>query len=335
VDSNCEGCGAVMAEATLSCLQCGWLAHSDELKRLAADADAAESAGDLSAALSSWRRALDLLPPETRQHAAILDKIRGLSGRVDRGETPKPKGALAGGTAGLGALALLLWKFKFILALVLTKGKLLLLGLTKAPTFLSMFAFFGVYWSIFGWQFALGFVLAIYVHEMGHVYQLSRFGISATAPMFIPFVGAFVRLNQYPATAREDSRVGLAGPIWGLGAAAAAWLLYLATGAGMLGAIAKMAAFINIFNLIPVWQLDGARGFRSMNRTQRGLALAASGGAWFLTSQVYLLIVALVGIFRLFERDQPREPDHVALVQWIVLIAGLGALCTIHVPLPR
>ena len=73
---------------------------------------------------------------------------------------------------------------------LLTKGKLLLFGLSKGTTFLSMLAALGVYWTLWGWKFALGFVLSIYVHEMGHVAAMKRFGLAATAPMFIPGFGA-------------------------------------------------------------------------------------------------------------------------------------------------
>ena len=122
-------------------------------------------------------------------------------------------------TGAVGTLALALWKFKFLAFMVLSKGKLLLLGLTKASTFLSMFATVGVYWTAFGFRFALGFVLSIYIHEMGHVAALARYGIAASAPLFIPGVGAFIRLKQEFTDPRQDARVALAGPIWGLGAA--------------------------------------------------------------------------------------------------------------------
>src|SRR5204862_5456159 len=118
-------------------------------------------------------------------------------------------------------LALLLVKFKSVLLIVLTKGKFLLLGLTKLPTLLSMLAWIGVYWSLWGWRFALGMGVSIYIHEMGHVWMLRRFGIRATAPMFIPGFGALVRLQQHPTTVVADARIGLAGPVWALGAAAA------------------------------------------------------------------------------------------------------------------
>src|ERR1051326_5804830 len=100
--------------------------------------------------------------------------------------------------AKIGAGGVAAWKFKTILLLGLTKGKLLLLGLTKMSTLLSMLAMFGTYWFAYGWPFAAGLVLSIYVHEMGHVIALRRYNIAATAPMFIPFFGAFVRMKQYP-----------------------------------------------------------------------------------------------------------------------------------------
>src|SRR5207237_9867331 len=157
------------------------------------------------------------LPANSRQHQIITDRIERLGTAT---AAPKAAGgpaestaaaggaARAGGLAGIGALAMLVWKFKFIAAFVLTKGKFLLLGLTKASTFFSMFLALGVYWTVWGWKFALGLVLSIYVHEMGHVAALRRFGIRARAPMFIPGVGAIVRSQQRPANPIEDSRVG-------------------------------------------------------------------------------------------------------------------------------
>jgi Zn-dependent protease len=102
---------------------------------------------------------------------------------------------------------------------VLGKLKFLLIGLTKASTFISMFAFFGVYWSAYGWPLALGLVLSIYIHEMGHVAMLRGLGIDAGAPMFIPGVGAVVMLKQHVQDPLTDAKIGLAGPVWGLGAA--------------------------------------------------------------------------------------------------------------------
>ena len=169
----------------------------------------------------------------------------------------------------IGTVALAAWKFKVIGLAALTKGKILLLGLTKASTFVSMFAFMGVYWTEFGGWLALGLVLSIYVHEMGHVFSLLRYGVGASAALFIPGLGAVVRLNQALVDPKQDARVGLAGPIWGTAAALACAGVYELTDRPIWAAIAKLGAIINLFNLLPFWQLDGARAFRSLNRSQR------------------------------------------------------------------
>ena len=219
----CAQCGTQIAPALLACPSCRRLVHAEELKRLGATAEGAEQAGDPSAALAAWRQALDLLPADATQHQVVSARIATLSRSLDAGPAGAKHGSgLGKGAAGVGALGALLFKFKFALMFVLTKAKLLLFGLTKASTFFSMLLSASLYWTMWGWKFAVGVVLSIYIHEMGHVQALQRYGIKATAPMFIPGFGAVIRLKQYPANAREDARVGLAGPLWGLGAALAA-----------------------------------------------------------------------------------------------------------------
>lgn len=335
--SRCPGCGTEIAPLLLSCPSCGRLVHGDELRRLAAAAEAAGESGDQRAALVAWRRALELLPPASRQAAAVAEKVEALSRRVDEsgggsGRERQERPAWAKGGGAIVALGLLAWKFKFVLGFVLTKGKVLLLGLTKAGTLFSMLLSAGLYWTLWGWQFAFGLVLAIYVHEMGHVAALHRFGIRATAPMFIPGLGAVVRLKQYPASPREDARVGLAGPIWGLGAVLAAYGLHLATGWDSLAAIARFSAWINLFNLLPVWQLDGGRGFRALSRSGRWWVVAAIGAMWFLTEEGLLALLLLAGGLRAATGSAPEESDRTSLWQFTALIVALSWLSTIPVP---
>src|SRR5688500_6713569 len=115
--------------------------------------------------------------------------------------------------------------------------------------------------------FALGFVLSIYVHEMGHVAALRRFGLEATAPMFVPGLGAFLRLRGQHLAPYENAPIGLAGPLWGLGAATVALAVSRAGGGPMWAAIAHTGAWINLFNLLPVWQLDGNRGYAALSKS--------------------------------------------------------------------
>ncbi len=340
----CTSCGIEIAASLKSCPNCHQLVHASELKQLAEEAERQQHGNHWAEALAAWRRALDLLPVGTRQYEVIRARVSELSSVIDRGgtvatssreapsgENQERGGSLAKGAAGVGGIGLVLWKFKFLVAMVLGKAKLLLLGLTKMKTLLSMLLAFGVYWEVWGWPFALGVVLAIYVHEMGHVAALWRFGFKASAPVFIPGIGAFVRMQQRPANARENSRIGLAGPIWGLGATIAFYLAHIAMGWNILAAIAQFSAWVNLFNLIPIWQLDGGRGFSSLSRNERWLAVLAIGSMFFLTGESLLILLLICAVMQALAGGAD-EPDPVGLAQFSCLVVALSTLCLIHVP---
>jgi Zn-dependent protease len=333
--ATCRSCASQLPPSALACPNCGSLVHSAQLTALAAQAEQAERAADAARALGTWREALELLPAGSGQHAKVLAKVQSLSSKVTAGQQQAPtsaapaphKSGLAKSLAGLGAVGLLLLKFKALPLFLLGKGKLLLLGLTQAKTFFTMIIAAGVYTTVFGWWFALGLVVSIYIHEMGHVAQLSRYGIAASAPMFVPGLGAFVRLKQHPATVAEDARVGLAGPIWG----AVAALLTLGAGSlfasPILSAIGHVAAWINLFNLLPVWQLDGGRAFAALSRQQRTIVAVA---LWLLAlvgqdGMLFLLAIAATGR-AIVRGSAPAQGDRPVLATYLILAIGLTAM---------
>ncbi|MEW5917813.1 MAG: site-2 protease family protein [Gemmatimonadota bacterium] len=323
----CPECHTELAPNALACPACGWLVHSEALKQIAARAEEQDQRGALSDAHQSWETALELLPATSRQHAVITQRLL----EIEKRQSAQPADSSIAPTvpahgsvwqksiaviAGLGLL--LLGKFKF-----------LLLGLTKLKTFASMFAFFGVYWSMYGWMLALGLVLSIYIHEMGHVAMLRRLNIAAGAPLFIPGVGAFVMLKQRVLDPKTDAAIGLAGPVWGLGAGIAALVGYWMTDARIWLAIAQLTGFINLFNLIPIWQLDGSRAFHALSRMQRWSIVAALVAAVFVTGQKLLIIVAAVAVWRAFQKDE-GPGDQRALLTFVALIFALGWLSAVN-----
>jgi Zn-dependent protease len=195
-----------------------------------------------------------------------------------------------------------------------------------------MLASIGLYWAAFGLPFAVGLVLSIYVHEMGHVMALQHYGIRASAPMFVPGLGAYIRLEQHPATVVEDARTGLAGPAAGLFAAVGCYAVYLAAASPMLAAIAKLGAWINLFNLFPVWQLDGGRAFASLSRPQRAVVAVAMLGCFLVTDEGLLLLLLMGAAFRLFERGASEPGDWPGVALFIALLVALSGLATIDVP---
>jgi Zn-dependent protease len=327
---TCTRCGGDVAPALNACPTCHALVHASRLRELASLADTAAERGEGPAAVDYWNQALALLPPDSRQYEVVSARIRDLSRQQEAHEPPWRK--LGAGGATIGAVALLLWKLKAVVLFALTKGKLLLLGLTNAATLFSMLAAFGVYWAAFGWTFAAGLVVSIYVHEMGHVAALRRLGIPATAPMFIPGVGAFVRLRGRVFSPIDDARIGLAGPIWGTAAAVAAWLVAVAGGGAFWMATAHVAAWLNLFNLLPIWQLDGSRAIHPMTRAQRFLVALLFAGAFFLTREGLFVLLAVVAGIRAFESNRGAEGDWNGMARLAALVAILGALCTVKAP---
>ena len=325
--ATCADCHAPLDPTALSCPACHALTHAYELESLAAQARDASLRHDLAAERDLWERSSALLPPDTVQYRSIRARVSQLSAQIDAelASSSQPGSQTPGsakwgkGAAGIGPALLLL----------LSKGKLLLLGLTKVGTVLSMLAFVGVYWALFGWPFAIGIVLSIYVHEMGHVLMLRNYGIPASAPMFIPGFGAFISMRGHSISRIQDSRVGLAGPIYGFGAALFALLVAYATGNKTCAAIAHFGAVINLFNLIPVWQLDGSRGIASLTRQQRILILSAVAILWLATSEPMLFLIGLAFVFRLFTKDAPSEPDQTGLLQFLGILSALTAVAVV------
>jgi Zn-dependent protease len=329
---SCPQCGTQIGSGLKACPSCRWLVHGEKLRPMAGEAERFEAEGNLAEALGKWRLVLELLPPESRQAAVIRTKVDALSAKAaetgavtidpgrQRAAEERLKKKLSGRwkwLAPLAPVAILLLKFKGLALLILTKGKFLLLGLTNIQTLLTMLLSLGAYWTLWGWKFALGLILCIYVHEMGHVAALRRFGLRATAPMFIPGFGALVMLKQHPSNPREDARIGMGGPIWGVSAAVACLAIYALSKNSFWAALGMTAAWINLFNLIPVWQMDGSRAFHSMSRKQRWVAAIVMGGCFLATRELFALVAAGAAAFRAFPKaSQNESSDPLALSQY-------------------
>jgi Zn-dependent protease len=139
-----------------------------------------------------------------------------------------------------------------------------------------------------------------------------------------------VLLKRHVASPRDDARIGLAGPIWGLAAALGCFLVYKLTGAGIWGALAYVGGWITLFNLIPVWQLDGSRGFHAMSKMQRWLAVILIGGVWLVGSDGIFLLLLIGAIYRAAATKAEEAPgDWEAFSVYAGLIVVSSMLCKI------
>jgi Zn-dependent protease len=198
----------------------------------------------------------------------------------------RARGAIA------GALALIVGFASKLKALLILLPKLKLLTTSG-----SMLVSIGAYALIWGWQFAVGFVLLLFVHEMGHVIQLKREGVPASAPMFIPFMGAVVGMKRLPDDAAAEARVGLAGPILGSIGCLIPLALYAGTGNHLFQALAFTGFLLNLFNLVPVLPLDGGRAMAALSPWMWliGFGLLLGAGIAF-PNPIIILILILGGI---------------------------------------
>ena len=123
--------------------------------------------------------------------------------------------------------------------------------------FASIFVAVGGYALIWGWKFAVGFVLLIFVHEMGHFIEARRRGYNAAWPVFIPFLGAYVAIRDARLGPWQSAWISLAGPITGGLGAAICWVYGEQQGWALLQALGYVGFMLNLFNLLPVGILDG------------------------------------------------------------------------------
>jgi Zn-dependent protease len=223
----------------------------------------------------------------------------------------------------LAAIGVFLAKFKSVL-LILPKLKIL----STSGTMLVSVAAYALIW---GWKFAAGFVALLFVHEMGHVVQLRREGIKASAPLFIPFMGAFVGMKQMPQNAAAEARVGLAGPILGSLGCLVPFALWKATGNEFWQALAFTGFFLNLFNLLPVLPLDGGRAMAALSPWMWfvGFALLIAG-TFLFPSPIMLLILLFGGMetlrrWRIRKQPQTQAYHRVSKGQRVaVAVAYLG-----------
>jgi Zn-dependent protease len=186
------------------------------------------------------------------------------------------------------------------LLILLPKAKLL----TTSATMLVSVAAYALFW---GWTFALGFVLLLFVHEMGHVVALRREGIKASAPMFIPFLGAVVAAKSLGRNALAEARVGLAGPVLGSIGALAVALVGVATGDPFWYALAFTGFFLNLFNLLPVVPLDGGRAMAAMAPWMWFAGFAGLVVVAFIWPNPIMILILLVGGLETWRRWKQRK----------------------------
>jgi Zn-dependent protease len=230
-------------------------------------------------------------------------------------QKPKKKG-IWGFFVVLGALLL---KFKFVLV-ALKFGKFF-------GTFLSMILMIAVYGSMYGWWYGIGFVLLIAVHESGHMFAAQKMGLATSAPMFIPFVGAFISLKDQPMDAKTEAIVAFGGPVLGSIAALACLMVGIQYSSPIMLALAYSGFMLNLFNLVPLHPLDGGRIVTAITPWMWivGLVVIAFVAIkWHNPIVIFMLILGAIQAWRYFRATDKKYYQVDASVRTVFALIYFG-----------
>jgi Zn-dependent protease len=217
-------------------------------------------------------------------------------------------------------------KLKFI---VLPLLKFLPLLLKSGGTMLLMIWVYTVMW---GWKFGVGFVLLLLVHECGHLLVAKRFGLKVGAPVFIPFMGAFIALKEAPRNAWIEACVGIGGPMLGTAGALVCNVLGETFDLPLFIALAWFGYFLNLFNLIPVGMLDGGRIVTALSRWLwlPGFALLVWFGWKYPNFIVWLMVLAslprVISLFRKRTEEEKRYYEVTPSQRWTMSLLYFGLI---------
>lgn len=223
----------------------------------------------------------------------------------------------------LGLLLFALLKFGKLLLTVLKFGKF--------GSLISMIVAVWAYSLYFGWPFASGFVLLIFVHEMGHAIALKREGIPSGVPVFIPFVGAFISMKGLPRNAWVEAKVGIAGPLLGTLGAFMVLVLALDYRSQLLFALAQTGFLINLFNMLPVSPMDGGRVIGAVSRWFLLVGLVIGGAAFYYIGAPLLLVMLFLGALQVWKVFKRPISGYFDLSNTQRLSMGLGYLALLAV----
>jgi Zn-dependent protease len=188
------------------------------------------------------------------------------------------------------------WIVGIVVAIV--KFKFLIFGALK--TSFSMLLMIGIYGMMFGWKFAVGFVLLLFVHEMGHVIAAKWLGLPVSAPIFIPFLGAAIIMKENPRDAWTEALMAYGGPLAGCIGSWICWAIALQTNQDWVMAVASVSFVLNLFNMIPVPPLDGGRICAAVSPWFWIIGLVLLGAAvvyFHSTSSIFIIILVLIVAF--------------------------------------
>lgn len=176
-------------------------------------------------------------------------------------------------------------------------------------------------------ELLLGLVVALFIHEAGHLIAMRLFKYTNLKMLFVPLLGALASGESQEQDAKKIAIIAIAGPVFGLASAFAFAALWLATDYQPLYRLAVLSVALNAFNLLPIKPLDGGQflnealfsRFPKAEMAYGVLALAVTGFAALKFHSAAFGIIALFVALGLSTRysfaklasNLKRDPDFI------------------------
>ena len=231
--------------------------------------------------------------------------------------------------APIGVGVLLVLKFGAKLKFLVPALKFFPMLLKTGGTMIVSIWVYGLQW---GWMFAAGFVLLLFVHECGHLLIARIFGLNVGAPVFIPFMGAMIALKEAPKNAWMEAWVGIGGPLLGTVGAVVCEGVFSLTGDPMYRGLAYTGFFLNLFNLAPIGVLDGGRIVTALSPWLWLVGVAVMGWLLYLHPNfllVLILIMSLPRLWFLFRKKSDEERRYFEIPpgeRWLMAVLYFGLI---------
>lgn len=205
---------------------------------------------------------------------------------------------------------------------------------------------FGAFAVLIGVEFATLVILALFVHEFGHLLAYWLMGQPWGRMIFLPFLGA-IAVPRLPFSSQGQSVfAALMGPGFSVlfaiacGAAVLAWPAY----AKDFLSLGLITVALNLFNLLPVEPLDGGIALRSvlsriMGAQARfglmlvGLALFIAGN--YLGQMLLMIFGGIAIIANIRDRTIDAGLARLTTLQVCISFFGYAALVTAYITMLR
>jgi Zn-dependent protease len=214
------------------------------------------------------------------------------------------------------------------------------LGLGEAAAMTAtMLISLAVYAYAFGWKFAVGLTGLLLVHELGHLVAARVVGLRSSTPVFVPFLGAVIRLRQPPTSAKMEANVAVGGPAAGTLSALVCLVFFLWTDSTLMLVLAYTACLINLFNLIPCAPLDGGKIVAAISPRMWWLGSLAAGALFFYTRNLFILVIFAFSLIQLWQGGGEERGgryyrlglgQRIKVAMWYFGLVGVLGLSTVY-----